>query len=171
MVVDEVFSGTVEVGGRMKFSQIAIGEMGASPKAGERYFIYAHSPNGTGFGLGVCSGSQRLEWAGEDVAYARALAGELPEPSFRGVVAEMTWPLYTDAKLAGVRVVLSGDSGKHEAVTDGAGEFQFGPLPPGEYHAEAFHPGYKVRAMYNGPVVHVPPSGCAHDYIVMEPVQ
>lgn len=169
MVVDEVFSGKVKAGDQMHFEEYLLGEGSVVPKLGERYLVYAANSDGTRFSLNMCSGSKRLEWAEDDLEYARRLKGKAPPGSLRGVVGAISRTSPSSPRLEGVRVTIQGHSGRFETETDRDGQYVFENLAPGRYRMDAYYPDYQAR-WYEEPIAEVPTAGCAHRDIVMTPV-
>jgi Carboxypeptidase regulatory-like domain len=168
MVVDEVFFGDLQAESRIEFDQLAVGETGANPEARERYFIYANRSDGSGFGLGVCSGSQPLKWAEEDIAFARALEGGRPKPALRGWVRSSTQPYDNSLGIEGARITVSGPSGQVETTTDRGGKFILEGMAPGRYRIQASYPGYRPDPHFE-PEIEVPAAGCSYSRILMVP--
>lgn len=107
---------------------------------GERYFVYARRDAATQrLHVDSCSGTQPLQYAQRDLAYARGLARGEKDPDIFGGVWRQVRQGATDyvrtEGIPGIKVFL--ESGDHRAVvvTDADGRFEVAGLPPGQYKA------------------------------------
>lgn len=166
MVADEVFYGKLEAGSIVEFEQLAIGEFGARPEVGTRYFVYSSNQDGSGLSLGVCTGTTRLEWARADLDFARGLETVPPPRSFRGVVSDVAQGRSNAGALEGAQVTLTGLSGRFETESDERGVFVFEGIPEGRYRIASRYPGYRGYAI---PEVVVPETGCGFSDVHLFP--
>ena len=112
---------------------------------GETYLVFAYRPPGsnaltTG---GECSYTQRLAVAEKALAYARRIASLRPGTGGRvdGSVQLHHWPGLnfpaSATPLPGIRVLLEGDHGRYQTVTNWRGRFSIRGVTPGIYLARA----------------------------------
>jgi len=149
------------------------GDCGYHFKAGERYLVYAHGTEREALGSSVsrtviggggspakvgalttsiCSRTQHLSRAQDDVELIRAFVKGEPQARVFGAVSEYVSKLggYEDGAQykpkAGLTVKAEGVSGQHAAITDSGGRFRLEGLKPGKYKvALVLPPAYGMR--------------------------
>ncbi len=109
------------------------GDCGYPFETGTDYVIYAYNNAGGSFETGICSRTQPLARAAEDVSYFRAMAGAPLTGSLR-----VQTGLPGSPGKPGVTIAAARDQSRLRSVTNAAGEAMFSGLAPGEYviHAE-----------------------------------
>ena len=115
------------------------GDCGYPFKVGESYLVYAyHNSQNNKLYASICSRTRPLSQASEDLQYLRSLATSTAEGTIYGVVSKIrrlngdVW-YETDGPIAGVRLIVEGDSGRVESLTNDKGEFRVTGLPAGTY--------------------------------------
>ncbi len=145
------------------------GDCGYSFETGERYLVYAHkreSPTnirgtplvlvagGTSLsiplGTRLCSRTQPLKYAVDDLELIRALNAGKPETRIFGRVFDLTRqpndpPLYPVRPMAGITVKAENENDHYETQTDNDGRYQFRNIKPGKYKVAVVLPdGYTL---------------------------
>ncbi len=110
------------------------GDCGYPFQTGTDYVIYAYNNAGGSLETGICSRTQPLASAAEDLSYFRAMAGTPLTGSLR-----VQTGLPGSPGKPGATIVAARDQSRLRSVTNAAGEAMFSGLAPGEYvvHAEA----------------------------------
>jgi len=110
------------------------GDCGYPFQAGIDYFVYAFKNAEGRLETGICSGSQPLTEAAQDLRYLRAMAGV---PSTGEMRVRTRYPGFPGGP--GVTIAAEREGFRYRAQTDAAGDAVFTDLPPGEYaiHAES----------------------------------
>ncbi|HEX8847224.1 MAG TPA: hypothetical protein VF791_21450 [Pyrinomonadaceae bacterium] len=103
-------------------------------KAGQRWLVYADRAAGGRLATGPCIRTTPLP-ADEDLAYITKVSGQASMQSILGRVGKSQFEL-----VEGVKVIVEGISGKHQAVTDKEGKFNFNLPQPGTYKVRLFIP-------------------------------
>ena len=145
------------------------GDCGYKFETGERYLVYAHkheSPTnirGTPLvliaggsslsillGTRLCSRTQPLKYAADDLELIRALNTGKPETRIFGRVFDLTRqpndpPLYYVHPMAGITVKAENDIDQYQTQTDSDGRYQFRNIKPGKYKVTVVLPdGYTL---------------------------
>lgn len=109
------------------------GDCGYTFQVGTDYVIYAYNNSEGSLETGICSRTQPLARATEDVSFFRAMAGAPATGSLR-----VQTGLPGSPGKPGVTIVAARDKSRFRSVTNAAGEALFSGLTPGEYviHAE-----------------------------------
>ncbi len=109
------------------------GDCGYLFQTGTDYVIYAYTNAEESLETGICSRTQPLARAAEDVSYFRAMAGAPATGSLRVQTGIPGLP-----GKPGATIVAARDQSRLRSVTNAAGEAVFSDLAPGEYvvHAE-----------------------------------
>ncbi len=164
--VIEKFSGI----GEEKFVEINTGggggDCGYNFQKGLKYLVYAYKDSQTGaLSTGICTRTQLLEKAAEDVAYFKSLKTAKPEARIYGSVfqtfARRNDTPYTNPKpLAGISVNIDGGGGKFETQTGEGGGYEFKGLSAGEYKIGIKTPE-KLWGYEQSQTVKVRDKGCA----------
>ncbi len=104
---------------------------------GKTYFVYAYGDATKGFGTHLCSGTQEITDATEDLKYAENHANGVVEQSVVGRILERE-----DVRkpVAGVKVIVSGKGKSYSAFTDKTGSFKIVVGEPGKYKVRLFLP-------------------------------
>lgn len=115
------------------------GDCGYPFVSGEKYLVYAYKNKQTGeFHAGICSRTQLLANAAEDLQYFRSLATKPSGSTVSGFVVQ-TFPYKNDAPyknpqpLANIPVIIENSLNKSETKTDEKGAYWFWNLAAGEY--------------------------------------
>lgn len=120
---------------------------------GERYFVYAMRDAQTQkLHVDSCSGTQPLNLAARDLAYARGVVRGEKSPDIFGSVVRAVRQDATDyvrtIGVAGIKVILESDGHSVAVFTDADGRFEVADLPPGRYRAHAEIPD-NLRLTYH----------------------
>lgn len=114
-------------------------------EVGESYLIYAYGDSDAALGTGMCTRTNDLAAALDEIHYLRATSRGTPEPRLYGSVIRFDddatgtgGGLYTP--LEGIKVVVEGVGQRVEAVTDKRGLFSIAKLPDGKYRARPLLP-------------------------------
>ena len=117
-------------------------------KEGERYLVYAHrNPNDKELDVRIGHTRTRpLSEAAEDLEYIRGLAQAEPGSRVFGKVAQHTHKLkehrFASESLQDVKIILEGNTDRHEVFTDSEGRYEFKRIPAGSYRLRAELPAY-----------------------------
>ena len=115
------------------------GDCGYPFKVGESYLVYAYrNSKDKQLYAGICSRTRPLSQASEDLQYLQSLATSSAEGTIYGVVSKIRRlngdvSYETDGPIPGIRLIVEGDSGRVESLTNDQGEFRVTGLPPGTY--------------------------------------
>lgn len=108
-------------------------------KRDERYLVYAYSDDKDGsLRTGMCSRTQPLSEAGEDLQYIRSLPDAEPGATVYGKLTHYRFgdhrtPPKEIGGLGGMTVVVEGEGGKYEARTNEQGEYAVRGVAAGKY--------------------------------------
>ncbi|HET8782694.1 MAG TPA: hypothetical protein VFM63_09760 [Pyrinomonadaceae bacterium] len=117
------------------------GDCGYWFQRNETYLVYAFLlPDGKSFYTHICTRTRPLSAAKEDLEYLRSLSGAKPGATLYGSLKRYIGdldrgPLEEGPKMAGVKVVVTGEGKTIETTTNNAGEFRVTGLSPGDYDA------------------------------------
>lgn len=115
------------------------GDCGYKFEVGQSYLVYAYKNPKTGkLGTGICTRTQLLSKAGEDLEYFRSLKNaELGSTIYGKVLKRFVFKEGETYKepvpLANIPITLEGESGILDTFTDEKGEYRLNGLLPGEY--------------------------------------
>ena len=117
-------------------------------KEGERYLVYAHrNPNNKELDVRIGHTRTRpLSEAAEDLEYIRGLAQAEPGSRVFGKVAQHTHKVkehrFASESLQDIKIILEGNTDRHEVFTDSEGRYEFKRIPAGSYRLRAELPAY-----------------------------
>lgn len=123
------------------------GDCGYPFENGERYLVYADRDSKTGMlHTSICSRTAAVSMASDDLDFLRGLPESALKSRISGTVSRYTNEndkagFRTIQLLSSVRVIVSGQGKRYEAVTNNDGVYQLVGLPPGSYKVEADLPG------------------------------
>ena len=107
----------------------------------ESYVVYAgRMPNSDKLYTGMCTRTRHVSAAEEDLAYWRGLATAKPGATLYGNVTRIIGdarhgPFEEGPKMAGVKIIVTGEGRSFETTTDANGQFKLTGLSPGGYDA------------------------------------
>src|SRR5215510_9855076 len=113
---------------------------------GESYLVYAFGNSDLSLHSGVCSRTNNLSYAADDLHYIRELLKGVPEARVYGSVTRVDSDLGGSKSgrrvtpLAGIKVLIEGKGQNFEAVTDAQGLFSLSRIPDGKYKAHPLLP-------------------------------
>lgn len=115
------------------------GDCGYGFRKGGQYLVYAYAHQKTGrLYAGICSRTQRLSQAGQDLDYLRSWKNAQRGSGIEGRIIELRRdPKTNDTEwrgpLAGAQVTVEGEGRRRQSTTDRQGEFRIWGLPAGKY--------------------------------------
>src|SRR5215510_2380710 len=113
---------------------------------GESYLVYAFGNSDLSLHSGVCSRTNNLSYAADDLHYIRELLKGVPEARVYGSVTRVDSDLGGSKSgrrvtpLAGIKILIEGKKKNFEAVTDAQGLFSLSRIPDGKYKAHPLLP-------------------------------
>jgi hypothetical protein len=150
------------------------GDCGYAFVVGKSYLVYAYRTTSTHeLAVSICSRTQRLDAADEDLRYIDTLPPTGPGGRVYGVVTHWERDLATGQPLdrgpvPAVRVGIQGEAGTFEARTDGAGRYEVTGLPPGSYTMQAVPPApFGTRGLTSRIEVRDPRACAVRDFAVV----
>lgn len=117
------------------------GDCGYWFQRNETYLVYGYLIKDTNkLYTHICTRTRPLSRATEDLEYLRSLAGAKPGATLYGSLYRYIGdpeygPVQEGPKMAGVKIVITGEGKTIEAVTNDKGEYRVSGLSPGEYDA------------------------------------
>ena len=123
------------------------GDCGYPFKNGERYLVYAYRDSKTGLlHTSICSRTAAVSKASDDLDFLRGLPDSALKTRISGTVRRYTNEYDTTGfrtiqPLPSIRVIISSQGKRYEAVTNDDGVYHLVGLPPGKYRVEADLPG------------------------------
>ncbi|HEX8637455.1 MAG TPA: hypothetical protein VF692_05285 [Pyrinomonadaceae bacterium] len=162
--VDESFRGTTEKSVEIQ-TGMGGGDCGFRFEIGQSYLVYAYRNKETGtLGTGICTRTQVLSQATEDLEYFRGLKDAKAGGTVYGKVTKYLVRRYDDYKpnppLPNILLTFTGNGNKHEATTDEKGEYRLSNLAAGEYALQLKVPegmwGFEKEEK-----IKIPDKGCA----------
>lgn len=115
------------------------GDCGYWFRRNESYVVYAYrSKDDNLLYTSICTRTAHISDADEDLAYLRGLANAKPGATLHGRLLRLIGdnehgPVKEGPKMAGVKVVVTGEGKTLETLTDEKGEYSVTGLPAGEY--------------------------------------
>ena len=138
--VEEVFKGAlgreVEVNAGPADSMCTVGF-----DTGETYLVFAFGETEAALHSSMCSRTNSLAWAGNEVHHLRAMLKGVPEPRVYGEVTRYDQAVRDGRSVSsptpveGIKIVVEGEAGRFEAYTDKEGRYSFAGIPDGRYKA------------------------------------
>ena len=113
------------------------GPCGIGFVTGESYLVYAGLSDTTVASVLTthkCSRTRRLADAGDDIAYLEAIARSPSASYIHGSIRRRT---ESTIDIVPATIILEGEVGMRTVMSDGRGEFMFGPLPDGTYRVRS----------------------------------
>ncbi|HEX7332313.1 MAG TPA: carboxypeptidase regulatory-like domain-containing protein [Pyrinomonadaceae bacterium] len=107
----------------------------------ESYVVYAYGNlEDNKLYTSICTRTKHVTEATEDLEYLRGLSAAKPGATLYGRLIRLIGdvehgPFKEGPKMAGVKIVVTGDGKKIETVTNDAGEYRLSGLRPGDYDA------------------------------------
>ncbi len=164
-VVNESFRGIEEKSVELE-TGMGGGDCGFRFENGQSYLIYAYRNKETGkLGTGICTRTQLLSKASEDLEYFRGLKDAKAGGTVYGLVTKYLVRKSDDEykpnpPLANIRLTFAGNEKSYEALTDEKGEYRLSNLQAGEYKMRVKVPegmwGFEKEE-----IVKIPDKGCA----------
>ena len=117
------------------------GDCGYWFRRNETYLVYAYFlPDGKKLTTNICTRTRPLSHANEDLEYLRSLKTAKPGATLYGKLTRYIGdldrgPVKEGPKMAGVKVVITGEGKTIETVTNDNGEYRVSGLSPGDYDA------------------------------------
>jgi hypothetical protein len=117
------------------------GDCGYWFRRNETYVVYAYLlKDGKTLYTHICTRTRPLSFAADDLEYLRSLAIAKPGATLYGKLVRFIGdvehgPVKEGPKMAGVKVVVTGEGKTIETVTNDAGEYRVSGLSPGDYDA------------------------------------
>src|SRR5215813_2192911 len=140
---NRVFTFIVEEGFRgVNLGQVQVitgGTCGYNFKIGERYLVYAGFDNKTRtYGTSICTRTQPLANASDDLDYIRGLARMEPGATLSGEIRRLRRNLETQqteqlGPVSNIEISVTGEDKAFAARTDERGRYQLNKIPPGKY--------------------------------------
>lgn len=164
--VEETFSG---VRGKRRVeihSGTGGGDCGFWFLRGQRYLVYADASDKGRLHTNICTRTRPLSEAAEDLAFLRDLPPAGTGARIYGIVAR---PAYTQDKpeeakdegIPGIKVIVTGPSGRRELFTDAEGRYEISNLKAGVYKIDADLPPQYHRDELSNYKRRVYDRGCA----------
>lgn len=153
------------------------GDCGYFFEMGEVYVVYAYGNSKDGFSTGICTRTNRLRDAHEDLDYLQNLPKSGTPATLKGVVyqnvtyqGENQEPRYDG--LAGIEISLTPSQGKEvKTVTDDEGKYEFKELKPGTYIVNAALPEmFKRGNNYSTNKLTITDRGCGVETVMFHAV-
>ena len=117
------------------------GDCGYWFRRNETYVVYAYLlDDGKTLYTHICTRTRPVSAATEDLEYLRSLSSAKPGATLNGRLIRLLGdpergPVSEGPKMAGVKVVVTGEGKTIETVTNDAGEYRVSGLSPGDYDA------------------------------------
>lgn len=163
--VDEAFRGVSEKGLEVLTGAWG-GDCGYDFEVGKKYLVYGYTLEGKyRIGTGICSRTQPLSEAAEDLSFIRAVHNLPPGATIYGLAQRHTVDLESGGNwepggpIAGAVVVASSGTVSQERTTGGDGRYSFSGLPPGKYTVRVTLP--EKLSPFEDQTVEVHDRGCA----------
>jgi hypothetical protein len=114
------------------------GDCGYQFKLGTRYVVYAYRLSTNRLGTSICSRTVELDRAQEDIEFLRSLGSRKPGVSISGRVLRQlanvaTGNPATVGPMAGMTLLVEGESERKEVLTDDEGRYSLAGLSPGKF--------------------------------------
>ncbi|HXH68884.1 MAG TPA: hypothetical protein VNI60_00915 [Pyrinomonadaceae bacterium] len=148
------------------------GDCGFAFETGQSYLIYAYRNKETGkLGTGICTRTQLLSKATEDLEYFRGLKDAKAGGTVYGKVTKYLIRKSDDEykpnpPLQNIRLTFLGNGNSYEALTDEKGEYRLSNLAAGEYKMRVKVPegmwGFEKEQ-----TIKIPDKGCAVTYTAL----
>ena len=145
------------------------GDCGFAFESGQSYLVYAYSNKETGkLGTGICTRTQLLSKAMEDLEYFRGLkyakaGGIVYGKVTKYLVRKSDDDYKPNPPLQNIRLTFLGNGNSYEALTDEKGEYRLASLQAGEYKMRINVPegmwGFEKEE-----TIKIPDKGCAVTY-------
>ncbi len=171
LAVNESFRGIEERSVELE-TGMGGGDCGFAFENGQSYLIYAYRNKETGkLGTGICTRTQLLSKASEDLEYFRGLKDAKAGGTVYGKVTKYLVRKSDDEykpnpPLANIRLTFLGNGNSYEALTDEKGEYRLSNIAAGEYKMRVKVPegmwGFEKEE-----TIKIPDKGCAVIYTAL----
>ncbi len=148
------------------------GDCGFAFETGQSYLVYAYRNKETGkLGTGICTRTQLLAKASEDLEYFRSLknapgGGTVYGKVMKYLIRKSDDEYKPNPPLANILLTFAGNGNIYEALTDEKGEYRLSNLAAGEYKMRVKVPegmwGFEKEE-----TVKIPDKGCAVTYTAL----
>jgi len=148
------------------------GDCGFTFETGQSYLVYAYRNQETGkLGTGICTRTQLLSKATDDLEYFRGLKDAKAGGTVYGKVTKYLVRKYDDdyqpnPPLANIRLTFLGNEKTYEALTDEKGEYRLSGLAAGEYKWSVKVPE-GMWGFEREETIKIPDKGCVVTYTAL----
>jgi hypothetical protein len=170
-LLEQVYKGVEGLETQVQTGPALGGDCGYPFKNGERYLVYAYRDSKTGvLHTSICSRTAAVSDASDDLNFLRGLPESASKTRISGTVRRYinehdTTGFRRTQSLPSVKVIVSSQGKRYEAVTNDDGVYQLVGLPPGTYKVEADLPGNLSRPIQS---VNLAQGDCAQADIMSE---
>jgi hypothetical protein len=170
--VDESFRGTVEKSLEVE-TGMGGGDCGFQFESGQNYLVYAYRNKETGkLGTGICTRTQVLSKAAEDLEYFRGLKEAKAGGTVYGKIVKRLNRKSSDEyqpnpPLANILLTLTGNNNRYEVSTDENGEYRLSNLIAGEYALRLKVPE-RMWGFEKEEKIKIPDKGCVVTFHALE---